>query len=48
MPKCPECGSTEIETLWIKPKPPREPYQKWWCLGCGAKGVVQRNEGREE
>ena len=42
--KCPECGSTDVETLWVQPKQPREPYQKWWCLGCGVSGVVDYSE----
>lgn len=39
--KCPECKSTSIETMWFKPKPPREPYCKWWCHPCGASGVLK-------
>jgi len=37
---CPVCSSTEIEFLWVKPEPPKKPYQRWWCV-CGAKGIVQ-------
>jgi len=48
MVSCPECGGKQIETLWIQPKSPREPYQKWWCVGCGANGVVIRKKGDQE
>jgi len=48
MVECPECGCEQIETLWVKPEPPKEPYQKWWCVGCGASGIVIRKEESQE
>jgi len=48
MVECPACKSTDIETLWVKPRAPRESYQKWWCYSCGAQGIVQRDGGKED
>ena len=39
---CPECNSTDIETLWVQPENPMKPYQRWWCLSCGISGVSAR------